>query len=235
VTGVAALPALAIPAATTSDDARIERLWTERTDIAFEMRAVARASREARGRLPEWAACGPMYLKSDGTYGGPSVGWPRKDDCQLPSVGAVINARPSPHDIRKDFELYVSVYGRRVTKAVRKVYEKRMAEFNERLRRQQLEEEALGLPALEKRSDALDSRIFEIDEAIEQTATSPTKAAAMFMIELQCGRTTVGLDDADVCLLSVLRPRLTGLIALHIDDLIRRPSIPISEREFCEA
>jgi hypothetical protein len=55
------------------------------------------------------------------------------------------------------------------------------------------------------------------------------------MIELQCGRTSVGLENADVCLLSVLRPHLTGLIARHVDDLIANPSAPVCEREFCEA
>jgi hypothetical protein len=176
-----------------------------------------------------------MYLKSDGTYSGPIIGWPRKEDCQFPPAGAVINVRPSAQDIRKDFELYVSVYGARATKAARTVYKKRMAEFNERCRQQKLLQKALGLPSLEKRSDGLMSRLFKIDEAIEDAATSPTKAAALFMIELQCGRTNVGLENADVCLLSVLRPHLTGLVALHVDDLIRHPSIPIEEREFCEA
>jgi hypothetical protein len=235
VTGAAALTALPIPAAATKDDARIERLWIERTRIASEMRAIARASREARGKMPEWAANGPMYLKSDGTYGGPIVGRPRKDDCRLPQAGAIINVRPSAQDIRKDFDLYVSVYGPRARKAAWEVYKKRVAQFNERCRQQKLLEQALGLPSLEKRSDGLMSRLFKIDKAIEEAATSPTKAATLFMIELQCGRTNVGLENADVCLLSVLRPHLTGLIALHVDDLIRHPSIPIEEREFCEA
>lgn len=133
VAGAAVLPALAIPAAATGDDAQIERLWIERTRIATEMQALAR---------------------------------------------------------------------------------------------EQPEEDA---------NEALVTRITEIEDAIDQTAASPTKIAAIFMIELQSGRVNVGLEKDDVCLLSVLRPSLTGLIALHVDDLIRRPSIPIKEREFCEA
>src|ERR1700688_3664159 len=112
VTGVPALLALALPAAAANDDALIDILWIERTRIVSETRANARAYREAEARLPEWASAGPSYLYSDGSYGGPDVGWPRRD--AKPPERGYINVRPSPDDIRRDFELYVSVWGRRV-------------------------------------------------------------------------------------------------------------------------
>lgn len=238
----AALPALpaAFAAELPSDDAALlERLWAERTKLAMNARATDRAYRDAEARLPEWAAPGPCYLHSDGTYSGPHVGWPRKDVNRLPEGIAMINIRPSPGDIRRDFELHVRIWGRRERKAAQAAYENRMAALSERVRQQDAERVKLDLPNIEARADGINEQLIELEGAIMAVSSvSPMKAAIMFMLGLTRGRAKDTLDDgADTKMIAsgvlpFIRPRLRGLVAKHVDDLIAHPATPNGEREF---
>jgi hypothetical protein len=56
--------------------------------------------------MPWWAQPGPSHLRGDGSWRGTDVGWPAIDNDKLPSrPQCMFNKRPSPSDIRKDFEL----------------------------------------------------------------------------------------------------------------------------------
>jgi hypothetical protein len=252
VTSAAALPELAVPVAAvatcSADDARINALWAERTATAGELRGLHREIEEAESKLPEWARPGPKYLRSDGTYGGEDVGWPLIQGGRTPEDG-VINKRPSPDDIRETFEIHVRHRGEDVWQRVKdaqKVYEKSMAELNERLRLQRIEKERVGLAGCDERQEALCDRSNDIDDAIEAMPATAAKAAAMFMIAMlrnNPGNADTlrgdgsdgdgdGLGSIAGHILPVLRPQLTGLIAHHVDDLIDNPSTPNDRREW---
>lgn len=243
-TAVTIVPALASPAASdtmTESDAQIEQLWIERTTLAAESRALWRAYEVAESQMPEWAAPGPMYLCSDGAFRGSEVGWPRLDPGRLPEGSAMINVRPSPHDIKRDFDTQMSVWGPRGAKAVRAAYDCRMADLNERQLRQRAEREKVGLPANEARMDVIVGRILDINEAIEQLAgSSPTYFAVILMLGLTGENVHDALDCEGLgtvarCILPRLRPQLSGLIARHVDDLIEHPLKLNGEREFVSA
>jgi len=243
--GAAAVPIAATTAerafARTADDERIEQLWKERTKLVAESQELHRAHVNAEACLPEWAAPGPTYLHSDGSYGGPDVGWPRKEVDRLPEGPVMINVRPSPHDCRRDFETSVRIWGKRERKKAQRVYEARIAALDERIARQREEHAKVGLPAIDDLTEHVMDRVCDIDDAIKAIPTSsPTKAAAHFMLGLLLGRLSDTLDDDDDLgtiasgVLPLLRPHLSGMIAQHIDDLIEHPAKPLCEREFCQ-
>lgn len=243
-TAVTIVPALAGPAASdtmTESDAQIERLWIERTTLAAESRALWRAHQVAESQMPEWAAPGPMYLCSDGAFRGSEVGWPRLDPGRLPEGRAMINVRPSPHDIKRGFDTHMSVWGPCGAKAAQAAYDRRMADLNERQLRQRVEREKVGLPANEAQAEAVSERILDINEAIEHLAgNSPTYFAVMLMLGLTGENVRDALDCEGLgtvarCILPRLRPQLSGLIARHVDDLIEHPSKLNGEREFVSA
>ena len=118
-----------------------------------------------------------------------------------------------------------------------KAYERQMAAFNERRRRQKEEKDKLGILALEARGDWLSDRMYEIENTIDEAPVSPTKAAAMFVVvmlifghkdDTLSQRDEIGLFARNI--LPLIRPHLSGLIAQHIDDLIDHPDTPNHQR-----
>jgi hypothetical protein len=151
----------------------------------------------------------------------------------------MMNKRPSPDDIRKNFEWHVRYQGRQVRKEAQKVYEESMARMDERLRLQTIEKQKVGLPELVEREEALCDRNGDIGDAIGSMLLSPMRAAAMFMISMTWeGGNNSTLEDAEGLsnvaphVLPLLRPQLTGLIGSHVDDLIDNPSKSNFDREW---
>lgn len=256
IAGVVALPGVALaaaPAAATSpalaaagpDVARIEQLWTERTALAAESRALYRACLDADARMPEWARPGPRFLRSDGTYADANgiVGWPRIETSRRPAGSAKINTRPSFSDIRDDFRRDVALRGPKARESARGVYRERMRDLAARIRLQQNERAKVGLPALEARDAVVRNRILEIEDCIQLTAAaSPMKAAATFLVALNGWNdrrdslaTVWQFETIASGMLPLIRPHLSGLIARHVDDLIAHPKKPIGECDFCQA
>jgi hypothetical protein len=99
--------------------------------------------------MPWWAQAGHEYLRGDGTWTGGVVGWPAIDDDRKPSHPThifMLQKRPSPHTISKDFESDLRFWGEKHRPEIRAKYRRRMRELVARLRRQREEEQKAGLP-----------------------------------------------------------------------------------------
>lgn len=213
--------------------ARLEALWTERTALARELHKTQCAATDAEAKMPEWAQRGPQHLRSDGTYSGRVVGWPRIEDAKPPEGVVLRNVRPSPTELEAHFGFFGW------SEKNLESFERAMASLNERRARQEAERAKVGLPELEAATERLCGRLNEIDDEIEVLPqVSPTKAAVMFMIGMTRGSVDESLDDFDAQevmargTLPLIRPYLSGLIADHVDDLIKHPEKKHSERAF---
>lgn len=222
-----------------ADDDRVQMLWNERTAATRRLRRTWADTTAAEASMPEWAQSGPMYLLSDGSYGGTVVGWPRIEGGRLPVGQAMINKRPGPHDLEKNFNLAVRQGGQRSRKMAQRTYDRALAALNDRRARQRAERDKVGLTELNATLDNLADLISELNEQIEAIpGVSPTKTAAVFMIAITRGFGDNALDDSDAqetmaqAILPLIRPHLSGLIAQHIDDVIQHPSTPHGERDF---
>jgi hypothetical protein len=218
---IAATPALAAVGASRSE---IDDLYAERTELAARSRIVAAQHKAAEASMPWWAQPGPSLLRGDGRWTGTSVGWPAIDNDKLPShPDTMFNKRPSPSDLRKNFDIRLRMCGK-LTEAhrteARGLYIQSMRELAARRRRQREEEIKVGLPDLEAQLDAIGERLGEIDDRLQDLTVSPAdapqKAAAMLMIDLNGHWKN---DTAFGCsvTLGALRPFLTGLISEHAE------------------
>jgi hypothetical protein len=209
--------------------AAIDELYAERTELAARSREWREQHNAAEASMPWWAQPGPSHLRGDGKWRGGDVGWPAIDNDKLPSSPELmLNKRPSPRDIRKDFELSLRWLGEKRRPEIRAVYRSRMRALVERLRRQREEELKVGLPALEAQFEKIVERIGEVDDRLENLAVEPAdvpqKVAAVLLIASNYDRKQ---DDnfgyGNSATLEALRPLLTGQVREHADHAVTNP------------
>jgi hypothetical protein len=225
IAAAVAVPALAAHGASRSE---IDKLYEERTELAARSRALREAYDTAEASMPWWAQAGHEYLRGDGTWTGGFVGWPAIDDDRKPPHYAVtFQMRPSPRTISRDFERDLSFFGEKQRPEIRAKYRRQMRELVARLRLQRAEEQKAGLPGLMTQMDAIDQRLLEIDDRLENMdvllADVPQRAAAVLLIASIYDR---GRNDSfgASATLDALRPVLTGQIREHADHVAANPN-----------
>jgi hypothetical protein len=227
--------AAVIPAvANAQPSSELHTLWNKRRAIRpvyLQGRAAIKAAEDA---LPWWAQTGPMYLAHDGTFTGIHVGWPAIRELE-PSemVGVLRLARPSQHDLRKDYEQHCSLWGDSASARAR--YRDKLRKFAVRRREQKAEEQKVGLPALEKQHEAVVDGLVALNDAIETVSDQTADAvAASLLVELNYEgslRDNTGVNIQGIArALRILLPSLTGNIAVDVADLLDNPDTPITER-----
>jgi len=223
-------------------DVQVAKLWERRQTLAGTMHAALIAAREGYARIPEWARPGPSFLHSDGIYRGPRAGWPRIEGGPVPEGSAMINKRPSPYDIEQHYKLSVQVSGKSKAgkKAAKKIRDRQLAEFKERVRLQRAEEQKAGLPELERASTAATDRFLAVESKIlGLTPRSPHAIAAGLLIDVahECqDHDSVGNPSSEMIIasrvLEALRPHLRGVIRSQVDELLDNRSMSIGDMAF---
>jgi hypothetical protein len=221
----AATHALAAPGASRSE---IDDLYAERTELAARSRALRDAYVAAEASMPWWAQAGHEYLRGDGEWTGAIVGWPAiDDDCKPAHYIVHILKRPSPHTLRRDFEVDLRFFGEKSRPKIRATYRRRMRELVARLRLQRAEEQKAGLPGLMAQMDAIDQRLEEINDRLKNLDVSPAdvpqRAAAVLLIASIYDRHRNDSFGASATL-DALRPALTGQIREHADYAAANPN-----------
>ncbi len=222
-----ATPALAAVGASRS---KIDELYEERTELAARSRLLQEQLRAATASMPWWAQAGHEYLRGDVTWTGGIVGWPAIDDDRKPSQPTrtyMVQKRPSPHTILKDFEFDLRFFGEERRPEIRATYRRRMRELVARLRRQRDEEAKAGLAAISAQLDTLGERLSELDEQIEELdvsgADAAQKAAAVILVTALYAHWRNDDHFGDTSTLVALRELLSGQIREHVDYVIDHP------------
>jgi hypothetical protein len=202
----------------------IDALYEQRTELAAQSRELREQHNAAEASMPWWAQPGPSHLRGDGSWWGTDVGWPAIDNDRFPSFAtAMLLKRPSPSDIRKDFEFGLRTWGEKHRPEIRAAFRRRMRDLVARIRRQREEELRVGLPAIEAQLEQLG----EIDEKIENLSVTPAgaaqKAAAMILITSLYDHWRNTDCFGNTATLVALQPFLTGQIREHVDYVIAHP------------
>jgi hypothetical protein len=221
----AATAALASPGAARSE---VDQLYEKRTELAAQSRELREQYRAAEASMPWWAQPGPSHLRGDGIWRGTDVGWPAVDDDKLPPrADFMLNKRPSPSDIKGDFDAQIRHWGDKRRPEIRAVYRRRMRDLISRLRLQREEEQKAGIAKISAQLDAIGERLSEIDERIENLNVAPAdaaqKAAALILITslYECWQSND--EFGNTATLVALQPFLTGQIREHVDYVIEHP------------
>lgn len=222
-----------------SSSAEVDKLYEERTQIAARSRTLNEQWKAAEDSMPWWARPGHKYVRSDGTWGGESVGWPAIDDGKLSShPNQWINKRVTPHEIRKDRVIDAKRASMRPEEAHAR-YRRRMRDLITRLRRQREEEVKAGLQQLQDQLDAIGERLSEIDEKIENlsvtAAGAPQKAAAVILITSLYDHWRKTDCFGNSATLVALQPFLTGQIREHVDYVVEHADAEMCAMPFYSA
>lgn len=231
-TGAAAAPTSF--SATDTPDQAVDRLWRRRTELIVEGRAITAAREAAEARMPEWARSGPAYLRGDGAFAGPHVGWPRDTAVRPPDYADMRRmCRPGPSDIAGWFARDVRNRPKERASA-RAAYRFHMRELVVRLRAQRDEERAVGMAGILADDEASWEQRSAIDDAIELVPPCTNGTAAMVMLETKYAR--LGCTVSEVVCLNILRRwrhDLSGLIREHAELLLESdPSAIIDHMPF---
>jgi hypothetical protein len=226
--GLALAPVGGLPAVAAGPlfDARARalcELWQEWLSLG-EMIASLGAKRDAAyGALPAWAKSGPKYLKHDGTFSGPVVRWPMDVTAAPPERKETFRlVRPSPEDHRRCYEMSES-WGN--PSEAKKAYVAALRRLARRRMDQRAEERKVGLPELDRESDALCERYSNLARAIlDLVDDSADATAAKLLIALCLTEDYDSLPDVIPGLygapLKALQPHLTGRIAIDVGSLL---------------
>lgn len=221
----AALPAAAAAATSAPPlspiDRRVLDLWRRRAKLKAIQARLDERYAATDAQMPAWSNPGPKFLMPDGS---PAVGideisaWPMVADLRSRVVHrpGYVNARPSRDDLQKDWHI---ARWRRCSVAEANSYLERItAEFDERQRQIEAEEDRLGITLLEKRLDDADNAICATEAAFDELIeTSMLALAAVLMIfDNQC-EVVEGLHRAA---LAAIQPRLIGSIAEDADRVL---------------
>jgi hypothetical protein len=225
IAAAVAVPVLAAPGASRSE---IDELYAERTALAARSRELREQYDAAEASMPWWAQPGHELLRGDGTWTGGFVGWPAIDDGRTPPHHIVtFQMRPSPQTIARDFDRDLRFFGEKQRPEIRAKYRRQMRELVARLRLQRAEEQKVGLPGLMAQMDAIDDRLLEIDDRLENMhvllADVPQRAAAVLLIASIYDRARNDSFGASATL-DALRPALTGQIREHADHVAANPN-----------
>lgn len=222
------------PAMSAAGSEGLHRRWNERRSLRSASRETAARIDAAEAALPWWAKAGPKYLNHDGSFSGAELGWPAIRDLQPPThEGAVRLLRPSPTSLKEDHRRWCTIAGN--TPATRAVYRKKLRALAIRKRERQAERDKVGLDALCNDQDAISDEIIRLSRAIDDLPdTSPDALAARLLVGLNfhmdardTAQNNIGAIEST---LRVLRPYLTGNIAVDVADLLDNPDSPITYR-----
>jgi hypothetical protein len=237
--GLMAAPVvLATPAsALGGSSSAVHDLWNERRALRPVSRDLEERIEEATAKMPWWAQEGPDLLKHDGTFIGSIVGWPAIQDMEPPSQGAYRLIRPSPMNLRKDYDRWISVWGRPpgTDASARQQYVKNLRALALRRRQQNIERAKVGRDELEARYDNTRDHVLDLNVAIEGlSGFHPDALAAKLLVGLHWTASTADSTGSN-CeslrpTLEALRPHLSGNIAADVADLLDNPEAPLTER-----
>jgi hypothetical protein len=92
----------------------LDTLWQEREAIVQEDNALYPVLLSTQKSMPQWAQSGPTYLNGAGVRCGPEVGWPEVAELPAlpPTENTYRNIRPSPSDLKREFDLLVEQTGK---------------------------------------------------------------------------------------------------------------------------
>ncbi len=215
---VGATPALPAPASAPTTlsafDRRVLDLWRRRQAVKSICDRLWAEWKAKHDQLPSWAKPGRQYLRADGSAldDGGNVNWPLAADLsRRPVINGVINVRPSPENLYREFRVAISAIG--LDEATRQ-FARASGELNNRLVQQRAEEDRLGLKLIDARSDQAYATLHRVVGEIENLIPRSVLAlAAAATIEIQSDDD----DDEAVAIpratLRAIRGQLTGGIA----------------------
>ena len=225
-----------MPVVALAASSSVHELWNERRGLCALIRSLNSQAQEATALMPWWAQPGPMYLYHDGSFGGEVVFSPAMQGVEPPRHGAFKNIRPGSNDLRRDYELYLNLWGTVRAEEIKRNYRDRLRALAQRRREQRREKEKVGLIELQARLQDADNRAYDLGEAIEDFADhSPDVLAAKLMVGLGFtahadahagGHNLIGIKST----LEALLPHLAGNIAADVADLLDHPCTPLCER-----
>jgi hypothetical protein len=239
----AALPAATGAPVIAGADQTLDDLWGHRTELVAQLRALNHAYELAEASLLDWTRPGPKYRYADGNWSEAGCGWPQIiEEAELPAYRPLsgTNMRPSLADIRWEFECRINNEWTCSRDKARKIYRQRVLEWVARLRRQREERERAGLPALERRKEAVCDDLIAIEDRIELLPRSPQRTAAVVLQRMSHCDITANVrfredyEVAEVALVA-LRPELDGLIAAHVDELLAANNVCMKDLSFAPA
>ena len=240
-------------------EAQVEALWLDMRETA-RRRAVAYAE-EARlfETLPWWAKEGPSFLRADGTFvmntdGRPDwiVGWPAINDphifksateVELLFPDDVVNIRPSPRGLAERWRRSPAArlpVGHPDRRQARARHRGEVRALVARIRHQRQLKAAAGIDAIGAQCEALNERVWELEDAVEAiAATTPNAmaAAASLLIALKYDAGTHNGPISEMPdglhnlahVLSFLRPSLFGILAADVAELLDNPERSVQE------
>jgi hypothetical protein len=217
-----ALPAIAATEAPalSATDRRVLDLWRRRTKILGIVDRLHDKCRAAYDKLPEWARSGPVYFRADGNPAGlpRESRWPMVADLNRRPVDAngLINARPSPDDLRNEFWLAFA-RGDEVTALE---LERSLAEHADRQFQQEAEQKRVGVDTLVERSDDANDAFLAVEKKIEEQIGASVLALAGVLIEAIDGNLDEDIPGLYRAALAAIRPRLVSVIAEDADRVL---------------
>jgi hypothetical protein len=175
----AAAAAASVSPALSAADERTLDLWRRRAKLKAILARLDEQCNHALAQMPAWTHPGPKFLTPDGD---PVPGkdetsaWPRIADLRSRVVylQGFVNARPSLADIEDERNI-AEILGCSAEEAL-SYRESTLAEFNDRLRQRDAEEDRVGLRLLEERCEAAVDAICATDAALDQQIEASTLA-----------------------------------------------------------
>ncbi|MBM7483350.1 hypothetical protein ACVWWI_003334 [Bradyrhizobium sp. USDA 3686] len=226
------------------------QLWEDRQSCVETYRVYSRAFKAAYRRYPEWAKGGPRMIDHAGNLVGDETGYPLDTSVKPPErPGHCRVARPSPHDVKSDFEVYCrtilggpSSHNYEACRAkARARMRERMRPIIARLRERRRISEDLGLNRIEHELIALVDKIGGVERQIVMLHDSADRTAALIMaqVEAEC---MVGdyADGPGYCgtmamahlALRSLLPQLSAVIHEHADFFVSNPTLAACRMPF---
>ena len=232
---------------------QIEALWREGREAARRRSAAMEEELRLTKALPWWAKDGPGLLRADGSFvideDGREVwhvGWPAIEGPFVFTTDdptAAINIRPSPSGLAGRWRSSAAAKlpaGHPDRQRARARHRHEVRALVARLRRQRQLRAAAGIDALNAEYEALNERIWTIEDEIEALARAEpnaTAASACLLIALKYDMSThegpiSTMPDGLYYLahtLSFLRPLLSGSIAADVAELLDNPERSVQE------
>ncbi|MET4493490.1 hypothetical protein [Bradyrhizobium sp. LA7.1] len=202
--------------------------------------------------LPNWAKEGPRSINGAGEFSQETSAWPEIENVGLPpfpSAWRVI--RPSPFEVKADFEQYVRIFGQPSSAGYQAFRENARAKMRARMRtivarlreRRRLQEE-IGLAAAERGIGLAIDGIVAADSALQYLQDSPDKRAAIIMMRVSDDCERIATIEGDfqcatmfiaAIALEQMLPDLSGLIQEHASFFVSNPTVPLAEMPFAAA
>jgi len=234
-------------------EAQVEALWLDMREAA--RRRTAAYDEEARlyETLPWWAKDGPGLLRDDGSFVmDGNVGWPAiegphafKSDTNVELLWphAVINIRPSPSDLAERWRRSAATKlpaGHPDRRQARARHRGEVRALVARIRRQRQLKVAAGIDAIGVQCEALNERIWELEDEVEAIAATTPNAMASAASLLIALKYVTSAHDGPIStmpdglhyvahVLRFLRPSLFGPLAADVAELLDNPERSVQE------